>query len=201
MENTENQGGTSLKRKIFITLVLFGFLVILPVGSWFYLKKGADFRMAQLEELKTKATLDFDAFKANYGNALPNDSFTNRAILIGKAENEDLEQLKGQLTNLEEQYAGSELINIVLFSTNETVRDWAKEGGDFPKIYFVEENFNSSLILNPIDQEVPNDFSWALIDNKGAVRNYYSADDFTDLIVQTAIILPTPKRAKIDLER
>ncbi|MEZ4948401.1 MAG: hypothetical protein R2784_03265 [Saprospiraceae bacterium] len=59
--------------------------------------------------------------------------------MIGKAENEDLEQLKGQLTNLEEQYAGSELINIVLFSTNETVRDWAKEGGDFPKIYFVEE--------------------------------------------------------------
>ncbi|MEZ4948402.1 MAG: hypothetical protein R2784_03270 [Saprospiraceae bacterium] len=35
------------------------------------MKKGADFRMAQLEELKTKATFDFDAFKANYGNARP----------------------------------------------------------------------------------------------------------------------------------
>jgi hypothetical protein len=201
MENTENQGGSSIKRKIFITLVLFGFLVVLPVGSWFYLKKGADFRMAQLEKLKTKASFDFDAFKENYNKILPMDSFMNRAILIGMDANIKLDKLEEQLTDLEEQYAGSELINIVVFSKNEKTSDWGNQGGKFSKIHFVKDAFNPSLILNPIDQEVPNDFSWVLVDNKGAVRNYYHSDDFTDLIVHTAIILPTPKRAKIDLER
>lgn len=42
---------------------------------------------------------------------------------------------------------------------------------------------------------------WALIDNKGKIRNFYPKVDFEKLILQTAMILPIEQRKKINLKR
>lgn len=44
-------------RNIISLIVLGALLVIVPVGSWFYLQKGLDYRKQALEELKAKKQL------------------------------------------------------------------------------------------------------------------------------------------------
>lgn len=199
MENAENKPST--KRKIISFLVLFGFLVVLPFGSWFYLKKGADFRMEQLDKLKTKATFDFDKFEENYGELLPADSIKDKAILLGFDESIDINSLETQMDQLMEQYESSESINIALFVSKEESVEWGTNPGKYPGIYLIPGTMEPNTLFVPIEEPVPNDFTWALIDHKGAVRNFYTVEDFKSLIVHTAVILPTPKREKIELNR
>jgi hypothetical protein len=105
------------------------------------------------------------------------------------------------MDQLEEQYESSEFINIGLFVSKEETVEWGTNPDKYPGIYFFPGKVSSTTLFVPIEKPIPNDFTWALIDQKGAVRNFYTAEEFESLIVHTAVILPTPKREKIELNR
>ncbi|MCB0662260.1 MAG: hypothetical protein KDC24_05950 [Saprospiraceae bacterium] len=199
MEDTDNKPTT--KRKIISFLVLFGFLVVLPFGSWFYLKKGADFRMAQLEELQPKGDFDFEGFQQRYGVLLPKDSIIGNAILLGFDTGTDVGTLTSQMDQLAQQYTSSEFINIAVFvSKGETV-EWGTDPDKYPGMYFLPGTPDPASLFSSLNTDVPTNVTWALVDNKGQLRRFYTASQFESLIVQAAVILPTPKREKIELNR
>lgn len=49
-------------KKLVSWIVLIAMLGVLPLGSWFYLKQGLDYRKAALEELRSKQTIEGNNF-------------------------------------------------------------------------------------------------------------------------------------------
>ncbi len=173
-------------------------LVILPLGSWYYLKKGSDFRMGNVEEMLSKG--DFQLDKMVGVRPMDLDSMMGKSLLVGvmQSEDEQGETFRDQLGNLLDQFSSSKEFKLIQIEK--------VEGEESFQLAHHTENYWVAKQSKPTIESIGIDFNqstpfWALVDMKGQIRNYYSMDDFEKLVLQTAMIFPLKKRETVTLKR
>ena len=171
-------------KKYILALAIVILLIVLPLGSWYYLNSGLDYRKQSLVELAVKVKVDSTlAIKLN---------LTKKTTVIHRYHfgNSDLISRIGVLIDQFEDNESFQFISILrdteLYDAEDSVK-W--------KI----TSFADSL--GYMDLFFKNDFT--LIDTDLNVRNYYNSDDssFTKLIEHIAIVLPRKKDLDIELRR
>lgn len=193
MENTPSKGRFALIFS-FLLLVLF----VLPGGSWYYLKKGADYRISHIKDMVSKGDFNNENI---VGITKPNiDSLYGKTIIVGLSNQESthLQKMDSQLEKLMDQFGERKDFKIIRLVESESGAEDFVETSQ--KHIWVANQTKASIEKCGIASEM-NYPIWALVDHENQIRNYYALDDFEKLVVQSAMILPIEKRKKIDLKR
>lgn len=189
MENTPKKNNFLL-----VSAFLFMMLVGLPMGSWYYLSKGADFRIAQIEDMKPKSDFSFSAISGI--TEIQKDSLMGKTILAS-VNDEVSTEVEKQVNALLDQFGERTDFKVIQFKKAEKGNERFGEKADMNHLW---EAHQANVTNCGLSTEVVKPY-WALIDDNGKVRNYYSQNEFEKMVVQTAMILPIEKRKKIDLKR
>ncbi len=93
-------------RTILQTLALLLFLVVLPLGSWYYLKRGADYRIEMIQELGAFSQLSSPELKEQLGEDWPPEEWNTKVgVWAFLPEDEDLQAKFGHyLAELADQF-------------------------------------------------------------------------------------------------
>ncbi len=93
-------------RQIIQTLALLLFLVILPLGSWYYLKRGADYRIDMIKDLGEYAQLDSLAIREQLNGDWPPEEWAGKVgVWVFLPENHELQSSYSHyLGELSEQF-------------------------------------------------------------------------------------------------
>lgn len=158
--------------------------IVLPLGSYLYLSRGVDYRLAALEMVKPKGELvDFEYYVD--GVARSSRSLDNKTALIHVNENSKDSKYLDMIYTQFTQSPNLELLQIVSDSLIEY-----KEG--FNKVY----SPNAKAIMNTYSGK-----DIILIDTALQVRSYYELNDSTvnELVRDIAVILPLKKKSTIKM--
>ncbi|MEM9547397.1 MAG: hypothetical protein AAGA77_15565 [Bacteroidota bacterium] len=160
--------------KYLVGAVVFIMLFVLPLGSWYYLQSGLDYRKAALKELE------------------PKGEFMNSSVdqnkLISKTTLMHLKPVREEvIPEIFEQYGGSHTFQLMSIQ--------APSGKDNNWIQIDEFTANSIAAAN-------DDAGFLLIDTSGQLRNIYPADmdGVKRLIEHTSIILPRLREVDIKMK-
>ena len=157
-----------------VATVVFIMVFVLPLGSWYYLQLGLDYRKDALVELETKGEFSSPVIDKN--------------TLISKTTLIHLKPVGDQVVQeIFGQYGGSQTFQ--LLSTEKPIVPFAN--------WIVIDEFTSNSIS--ADNE---DAGFLLIDTSGQLRNSYPADmdGVRRLIEHTSIILPRIKEMDVKLK-
>lgn len=160
--------------KLISWVVLGIFVVIVPLGSWYYLHQGLQYRKNALHQLKVKDSLDLSD-SSNY-------------FLKGKTSLIVLRNPDGligeHLSKIESQYGESYSFQICTVSA-----DTGRIG--------LNQDFVNDLSARFAGKD------YVLIDASGKVRNVYSdtPEDLPLLVEHLAIILPRPVEPDIKMKQ
>lgn len=173
-------------KKLFPILVLLLMLVILPLGSYLYLRSGVDYRLAALDMVTPKGELlDFtyykNGLKLNSSRALNHKT----SIIHIDQSNDNDRYIQG----IFDQFNQSE--NLELLQLKEDSVSNHLEGFDIvytPEFRDIESNYKDYDIL--------------LVDTSLQIRSYYDLNDSTinELIRDIAIVLPLKKKSTIKMK-
>ena len=169
-----------MKKNILGIAVVF-LLIVFPIGSWYYLKSGFEYRVDALTELKTKGKLNpelVDSFDL-HGSTL----VIHNADMTRDAD-------KTKINSIKEQYAESM-----------TFKWWDVSEANMESI--LSECYWNSDSLG-INKKSIFEHAFTLVDTDMNVRNYYESPhdtSYNQLVKHLAIILPTKKDPDIILKR
>lgn len=176
-------------------------LVVLPVGSWFYLQKGADFRRQQLSEMDSLGVVKLPGLTKWDGLEIPADSFFQQTIIIGKmvaGESEMIEQAK----LLADQFGDRQDLWLIVFTDSADVRTVFSEVElSCKRCVFARTNSVVFANFEQMENTVKGQAFWVLVDKRGEARRFYEPAELEKLIVHAAVLLPGDGRKKIDLKR
>lgn len=171
-------------KRLLPILVLFLMFIVLPLGSYLYLSRGVDYRLAALEMVKPKGELiDFQYYVD--GLARSSKSLDNKTALIHINENSKDSRYLDMIYDQFKQSPNLELLQIVSDS-----------------LVGQEEGF--SKVYSPDTKTIMNTYSGKdiiLIDTALQVRSYYELNDSTinELVRDIAVILPLKKKSSIKM--
>jgi len=171
-------------KRLLPILVLLLMFIVLPLGSYLYLSRGVDYRLAALEMVKPKGELvDFEYYVD--GIARSSRSLDNKTALIHI--NEDSKDSK-YLDMIFDQFKQSPNLELLQIVSDSLVRS---EDG-FTKVY----SPSSSAVMNSYKGK-----DILLIDTALQVRSYYELNDSTvnELVRDIAVILPLKKKSSIKM--
>lgn len=158
--------------KYLVSTVLFILVFVLPIGSWFYLKTGLDFRKEALTSLEVKGNIT-DALKIN------------RNLLKGKTSLIELKSIDHkQRALLFDQF--KEAYTFQYLAPN--------------NVGILDSNFIAPLRYDVLDSTY-GDVSFILVDTALNIRNSYVVNEKADLerlVTELSILLP--KKAPKDLK-
>jgi hypothetical protein len=174
------------------TIALFLLLVVLPVGSWFYLKSGLNYRKTAFAQLGNFGK--FNDLHLRYLNKKAIVSDTNHVIVVGI---ENLDSLS--LNNLHKIVKAYEQRNdfiasrlscdtTVKFSYDKQLIPIYGDSGSCIKI---------RSIINQIENHVTHKINTLLINSKGIIVNGYDVNNkssMAEMIKHVSIILPGNKK-------
>ncbi len=171
-------------KKLLPILVLFLMFIVLPLGSYLYLSRGVDYRLAALEMVKPKGELIDFQFYEN-GVARSSRSLDNKTALIHINENSKDSKY---LTMIYEQFTQSPNLELLQIVSDSLISN--EEG--FSKVY----SPNAKSIMNAYSGK-----DIILIDTALQVRSYYALNDSTvnELVRDIAVILPLKKKSSIKM--
>lgn len=158
--------------KYLVSAVLFILVFVLPIGSWFYLKTGLDFRKEALTSLESKGKVH-DALKIN------GDVLKGKTSLI-EVNGIDAEQRALLFDQFKEAYTFQYLAP--------------------SNVGIVDSNFIAPLRYDVLDSNYK-DVSFMLVDTALNIRNSYTVREKADLerlVTELSILLP--KKAPKDLK-
>lgn len=203
-------------RIILQTLALLLFLVVLPFGSWYYLKNGLDYRVATMSDLKQYGKMPAVSY-ATFADTTFNNTHIKDKIVIANVldlQNEFMRQTFGPiLQKLHDQFKGREdivfLVHIIdSTATQLAVNDFATqfELNKTKQFAFVKTASDSVSVIEqryhlPHDTMLP---YFVMSDTKGEIRRYYDVrnkEEVKRLVAHTALLLPLEKTREITLQR
>ena len=161
--------------KYLVGAVVFIMLFVLPLGSWYYLQSGLDYRKDALKELEPKGNFQSSVFDVN--------SLKSKTTLVHlkPVEQDVIAEIYGQ-------YGGTQTFQLMsIESPLENKVNW-----------ITIDAFTASSISS-----ANSDAGFLLIDTSGQLRNQYPAnmDGVRRLIEHTSIILPRIKELDVKLKR
>ena len=195
-------------KHIFQTLVLLLFLVVLPLGSWYYLRTGLDYRLEALEELQDYGRVSGISYATYQSDTLVEEDLLGRLVVAGFVDLEDEElasSLGRHLRRVQQQFEDRPDVLFLVHVLNEAgpgqVSVFEAEYGlkdeeqcifipfgspeKAKEIYFLPEEAGGTA-----SGRTP---YLALIDTALTIRHYYDvrrAEEVRRLIEHIAILLP-----------
>ena len=160
--------------KYLVSGIVFIMVFVLPLGSWYYLQSGLDYRKEALRDLEPKGMFTSPVLDVN--------SLKSKTTLIHlkSIEEEVVPEIFGQ-------YGGSQTFQLLSIDQSDS------EHSNWIKI----DDFTANSISKAND-----DAGFLLIDTSGQLRNSYPADmeGVRMLIEHTSIILPRIKEMDVKLK-
>jgi hypothetical protein len=209
----------SRSRRIIVSTLLLIFLVGMPLVSYIYLKKGYDYQLEALSDLrKTHRLTDHSQLRLLYGTQPEEDLFGNMYILglLPNLANPSFPRYGEVLTDLHEQFDLPENIQFwtvfenkdSTFAANyQTSHQMAKDTNQLLYWTVAEQDYESFVAqLGLLEQEknfLPNGLL-VLVDDSLYVRRAYQLDkeaDVKQLVERIAILLPERKKPKPEVKR
>ncbi|MEM1217214.1 MAG: hypothetical protein AAGJ82_16075 [Bacteroidota bacterium] len=206
----------SLVRRIFTALALFLFLVVFPLGSYLYLKKGYDYQKAALSDLrKTHRLTNYDQLQLLDGE-LAEGGLQGSMYLLGlmpSASQTEVSRYGKLLFKLHDQFNHADNLQIwslfeqqdSAFTTNFQLQHELPNDSTQLLYWTAAERdwggFLAQLGLTPEEESTLDKGAFVLVDDSLYVRRAYAlADDeqIRQLVERTAILLP--ERGKPDPE-
>ena len=159
--------------KLLSWVVLAIFVLIVPLGSWYYLKSGLEYRKKALAELSILEGIDSNLDSLSL--------FKNRTTLLVISQDSSV---KENLLKINDQFKNSPGFNIYV---SDTIAPFLS----IPKNYM-------SQVFGKYD-----DYDYLLIDNKMQIRNKYhnNIEEIKRLIEHMALIIPRPKEVDIKIKK
>jgi hypothetical protein len=161
--------------KYLVSAVVFIMLIVLPLGSWYYLQSGLDYRRDALKELEPKGVF--------FSEVLDNSTLKSKTTMMHLKPIQD-----NVVTEIFGQYGGSNTFQLMsIEAPKEDAENWIQ----------IDEFTASSI------SAAHSDAGFLLIDTSGQLRNSYPADmdGVRRLIEHTSIVLPRVKEMDIKLKR
>lgn len=171
------------------TILILLLLVGLPIGSWYFLKSGLDWRKTKVTDLKTKDQF-FTAFEfTNSDKDKLYELMAHRTCIVKMNEgiNADDESIINQYSNA---------YTFQFISFDKTVKDNNKWTSKTAVRYYKPEN------AKPRFNRIA-DVDYVLVDTSGYVRQYYEGSSqqvLKTLVEDVAVILPRKKEKDIKLK-
>ena len=186
---------------------LFLFLVILPGGSWLYLRSGFQYRKASLAELVDRGSVGAFALPDAKGELFSSESLQGRVVVAGvlPAEAAPRKFWIDRMKALHKQFDERNELLILLMADSASVAD--------PQAFLLENGLVDeeqwSLLLGgdavaPAAFHLPGPDMLALTDTEGVVRRHYDIADNREmgrLIEHIAILLPRLPDPDIEFRR
>lgn len=162
-------------KKYIVGSVVFIMLFVLPLGSWYYLQSGLDYRKDALKELESKGEFQSSVLDIN--------TLKSKTSLVHLKKVED-----GVMNEIFEQYKGSNTFQML------SINEPKVETSNWIKI----DDFTANSLSSSNDGA-----GFLLIDTSGMLRNSYPADreGVRKLIEHTSIILPRIKEMDVKLKK
>lgn len=199
-------------------LALFMMLVVLPAGSWYYLRQGYEYRKASLDKLQELGPVPSFSF-VNYDSTLIHSKDLEGSVLIAgvfdykNGLQEDLKAKIGKLFtqfNRREEFYMIVHLNGVSDSTIQQIGETLIEDYDFefPERFYLTSG-TTDFALNtykiPASKEKLNSKNRVvLIDAKQEIRNYYNLNEEEELkllVHHVTIVLPKKQKKDIIIKR
>lgn len=196
---------TSKIHKWITKIALVIMLVVLPLGSWFYLNKGADFYRGVMKELGDYGEFPSFEMQTIGGMTLKNTDFDKRLSVFSftpaQAENPHFQGMK----YVYEQFSDNK--GVVFSNIN-------KNNESIPNIdttqwFLLDGNPSDLYDAFKLDAGISEriggiNHALILVDTNMLVRNYYLATDTIQLnrmITTMSLLMPRPEKASVKFER
>jgi len=162
-------------KKLLVSIGVFVLVVVLPAGSWYYLKTGLDYRKAALVKLEPKGQID----QSLIGEG---DPLRSRTSLI------ELRANTATTTKLYDQ-----------FGEGETFTMWTQSSPDRSIDNWIPLDSAQTARLQAAYPEV----SYMIVDTTGAVRSMYediNEEVVKEMVSHLAIVMPRKKDKDIKMK-
>ncbi len=173
-------------RVLLVMFVLFG----LPIGSYYYLTKGYQFRKEALVQLQPKGHFDLSGLKRLNSKEFAKD-LQNRVLLVMPVFNQtDLERKWTVFENIFNQFGGNRALNF-LFCVPEEM-----------ELSYIEDERYRGLVFS--DTACKSDAEeFLLVDGSQNIRGRYTMkpSDLQELVKHIAILMPIKKHQEAELIR
>lgn len=207
-----------MKNKSWIQIIVFLlFIVLIPLGSYYYLKRGYDYRKSALEKMQDYGPLPEMDFTTVDGRRIVEDSLKGKMVIANVISLED-EALAGQfgqtMEKLYDQFEETSRLVLLAFGAD------PQYDGKEPLKAFAEQH---DLLNKPFMYWIPADSSgmeqvierlylpenkgrahFALCDTSLTVQNHYLLKDeaaVKEMVTHTAMFLPQKQRRKVKFKR
>ncbi len=168
-----------ITRKAFVSFAVLFMLVIAPAVSYVYLKKGFDYRLESIDQLKEK---EISAELRDYIDE--QDPFKGNARLLHFPSSNLSGELK-VLDAIDERIVDRDRFDIVSFSSE-------------PSLERVDK-----IDFKSVDATATSDYQFLLLDTSNVVRAVYpySKDVGSDIMRHLSVVIPVPTKREITLLR
>lgn len=209
-----------MKNKSWVQIVGFLlFIVVIPLGSYYYLKKGYDYRKEAMKNMQNFGPLPEMDFTTIDGRRVVADSLQGRMVIASaiSLQHEDQAKQFGELmVKLYDQFEETNRLVLMAFGTDPRhdadgpLATFASEYNlnDKPLMYWIPAD--SSGMSAVIDQlyfpaETAEGYPYfALCDTSLTVQNHYDIKDdmaIREMVTHTAMFLPLKPRKRVMFKR
>lgn len=205
-------------------ILLMTLLVLLPLGSWIYMKKGYNYQKAAMSELKQYGKLSTFLAKDVFNRNIGSDQLRQNLVLLnyynGSAAAQQRMEMVGKLHEQFDDRAGILFVNVGMgsgaaleakYSLLDSNQVYMIPASDRPPFFLGKDVLMptnqlseavDSLEFQPIEPTTLKDFNYfVLIDTKGKIRNYYPGNDpkqMKRLVEHIALTMPRKPKAKTE---
>lgn len=201
-------------RLVTATLILVFLLVVLPFGSWYYLKDGLDYRLSTMSELKQYGVLPDFSYPTSVSTSISTADLKEKVAVLNVLDLQNAERsrtLGGILEKLHSQFDERKDVFFLIHmldTSKVNIENFAKEYKleDYAQCFFIPTD-GATLATLSSKYHVSTDSLYThftLVDTKGMVRKHYNMDDKTQvkrLVEHLALLLPLQKMEEITLKR
>jgi hypothetical protein len=189
-----------MSRKFTITIVLILFL--LPFGSWYYLNSGLTWRKKAESALSGKASFLTLPLVTREGQKLTQDNLQNHVSIVTMLSCIEPNTQEKLITGFYDQFKETKKANFIFLDTCATgSAHWMDS---LRQNMFVISCIDTVRQCEPILARWPAGKEYAIIDQNGVVRNYYTAgtqEEKRVLLEHMALLLPRDHSEKVELKR
>lgn len=207
------------KSGLFQIIALFLLVVVVPAGSWYYLKTGLDYRIATLNEIQDLGLVAPFSVKNTSGSTISERDLEGNVVIVSflSTQHPELRSIYGKrLNSLRDQFHDRNRVKLVLHDLGNAEEDGTALN-QFAEAYELD-NKPSVLLLSGGDElakknyQLPLDGGGKLIDNPYVVlvdtaltiKNYYDIREEAEvkkLVEHLIYILPPDPKKDIYLKR
>jgi hypothetical protein len=189
-----------MSRKFLVTIVLILFL--LPIGSWYYLQSGLDWRKEAQAIMSGSTVFPTFDYSNDTGMKFTPEVLDEHVTLVSFVPCSGGEEQIKLIEDIYNQFADSKKANIILFdSCQSNVNGFSHTS---QKNWYQIPCSALPEICAQLSAEWTKGTAFALVDRKHIIRSYYpaqSAEEKRLLVEHMALLLPRERQEKVELKR